>query len=73
MMRVHISRSTYTYGDNMSVIHNIQRQESTLKKNLNSIAYHACLESVAMNEMRTNEDISDLATKVHAQERPFSL
>ena len=70
MMGVPISGSTYTYGDNMSIIHNTQRPESTLKKKSNSIAYHACRESVAMDEMKTahirsQENIADLATKVH--------
>ena len=37
MMGVKISGPTYVYGDNMSVIHNTQRPESTLKKKSNSI------------------------------------
>ena len=57
------------YGDNMSVIHNTQQPESTLKKKSNSIAYHAVRESVAMGElltghMGTNSNPADLATKV---------
>ncbi len=53
----------------MSVIHNTQRPESTLKKKSNSICYHFCRESVAMNEHMTshissNNNCSDLATKV---------
>ena len=48
MMGVRISGPTYTYGDNMSVIHNTQRPESTLRKKSNSICYHAVRESVAM-------------------------
>lgn len=68
MMGVPISGPTCAYGDNMSVIHNIQRPESTLKKKSDSIAYHACRESVAMNEMRTahirsHENIADLCHK----------
>ena len=42
MMGIPISGPIYAYGDNMSVIHNTQRPESTLKKKSNSIAYHAC-------------------------------
>ena len=38
------------YGDNMSVIHNTQRTGSMLKKNSNSICYHAIRESVAKKE-----------------------
>ena len=57
------------YGDNMSVIHNTQQPESTLKNKSNSIAYHAVRESVAMGESltgygRTNSNVADLATKV---------
>lgn len=69
MMGVEISGPTYTYGDNMSVIHNTQRPESTLKKKSNSICYHACREAVAMGEMLTTHiptalNPADLATKV---------
>ena len=57
------------YGDNMSVIHNTQRPDSTLKKKSNSIAYHAVRDSVAMGKlltghMATNSNVADLATKV---------
>ena len=53
----------------MSVIHNTQRPESTLKKKSNSIFSHAIRESVAMGEMaiahtRTTENVADLDTKV---------
>ena len=41
MMGVQISRPMDVYGDNMSVIKNTQRPESTLKKKSNSICYHA--------------------------------
>ena len=69
MMGVEISGPTYTYGDNMSVIHNTQRPESTLKKKSNSICYHACREAVAMGEMLTTHiptalNPADLATKI---------
>ena len=53
MMGVPVTGPTYTYGDNMSVIHNTQRPESTLKKKSNSICFHAIRESVAMGEMAT--------------------
>ena len=53
MMCVPLPGPTYVYGDNMSVIHNTQRPESTLKKKSNSIAYHACRESVAKGESLT--------------------
>jgi hypothetical protein len=69
MMGVEISGPTYTYGDNMSVIHNTQRPDSTLKKKSNSICYHACREAVAMGEMLTTHiptalNPADLATKI---------
>jgi len=69
MMGIEIDGPTYTYGDNMSVIHNTQRPESTLKKKSNSICYHVARESVAMGEtltahMPTASNPADLATKV---------
>jgi hypothetical protein len=56
MMGISISGPTYTYGDNMLVIHNTQQPDSTLKKKSNPICYHACPEAVAwvaMGEMLT--------------------
>ena len=69
MMGVLVDRPTYVYGDNMSVIHNTQRPESTLKKKSNSVCYHAVRESVAMKEVltshiSTNHNYADLLTKV---------
>jgi len=69
MMGVKLSGPTFVYGDNMSVIHNTQKPESTLKKKSNSICYHAIRESVAMGESLTahvasKENPADLATKV---------
>ena len=66
---IFVARSAGVYGDNMSVIHNTQRPESTLKKKSNSICYHAVRESVAMHEMLTGhvpsgDNPSDLATKI---------
>ena len=40
MMGVPISGPLYIYGDNMSVIHNTQHPEFTLKKKIISIFYH---------------------------------
>ncbi len=69
MMGVPIWGPSLIYGDNMSVIRNTQRPESTLKKKSNAIAYHAVRESVAMGEsltahVSTNNNVADLATKV---------
>ena len=73
MMGVPFSESSYVYGDNMSVINNITRPESTLKKKSNSICYHAVREAVAMQEMiaahvGSKDNPADLATKTsHAK------
>ena len=68
MMGVPLSGPSYIHGDNMSIIHNTQCLESTLKKKSNEICYHATRESVAMGESRTRhvvtaENPTDLATK----------
>ena len=69
MMGVPIDGPTYIYGDNMSVIHNTQKPESTLKKKSNSICYHTVRESCAMGESVTGhidsrDNLADIATKV---------
>jgi hypothetical protein len=69
MMGVPLTGPSYIYGDNMSVIHNTQRPESTLKKKSNSICYHAIREVVAMGEcltghVSTHKNPADLCTKV---------
>ena len=53
----------------MSVVHNTQRPDSTIRKKSNQICYHFIRESVAMNEslvthIETNENPADLATKI---------
>jgi len=69
MMGVPLSGPSFVYGDNMSVIHNTQRPESTLKKKSNSVCYHAVREAVAMGEcltghIPTESNPADLATKL---------
>jgi hypothetical protein len=69
MMGVPLDSPTYVYVDNMSVVHNSQRPESTLNKKSNSICYHFARECVAAGETRmrhipTNENPADLATKI---------
>jgi len=69
MMGVPIAGPTYIHGDNMSVIHNTQTPESTLKKKSNEICYHAVRESVAMGESRTGhirseDNPADLGSKL---------
>jgi hypothetical protein len=71
MMGIEVNDPTYTYGDNMSVIHNTQRPESVLKKKSNSICYHMIRESVAMGEtltghVRSEDNPADICTKVIA-------
>jgi len=69
MMGVPILAPSYVYGDNMSVITNTSKPESTLKKKSNSICYHAVREAVAMGEcltahISTHCNVADLLTKV---------
>ena len=69
MMGVPIAGPTNVFGDNMSVIHNTQRPESTLKKKNHSICYHFIREAAAMEEIRTahvdtNQNPADIATKI---------
>jgi len=71
MMGIAISGPTYIYGDNMSVIYNMQRPESTLSKKSNAICYHTVQESVVMGESLTEhisstEIPADIGTKVMA-------
>lgn len=68
MMGIPVEDPSFVYGDNMSVIHNTQRPESTLKKKSLSICYHFCRECIATGEaltahVRTHENSSDLCTK----------
>ena len=69
MMGMQISGPTYVYGDNMLVIHNTQRSESTFRKKSKLICHHAVCESVAMGEsltghIPTSENCADLATNI---------
>jgi Reverse transcriptase (RNA-dependent DNA polymerase) len=69
MMGIPIEEPMYCYGDNMSVIHNTQKPESTLKKKSNSICYHFCREAVAMGEVltahvRSEDNPADICTKL---------
>ena len=69
MMGILIIGLMCSYGDNMSMIHNTQCPESTLKKKSNSICYHAIREAIAMGEILTghvkmDKNPADLLTKV---------
>jgi hypothetical protein len=48
---------SYICGDNMSVIHNSQRLNSTLRKKRHSICYHAAREFVAIGELLTQSQL----------------
>ena len=68
MMGIPLETPTYIYGDNMSVIHNTSKPESTLRKKANSVCYHYIREAVAADECRTghistHENCADIATK----------
>ena len=69
MMGVPVKGASYVYGDNMSVVTNTSKPESTLKKKSNSICYHAVCEAVAMGEalvahIPPKKNLADLFTKV---------
>ena len=69
MMGVPIDGPSYIYGDNISVITNTSKPESTLRKKNNSICYHLIREAVAMKECVTTHiptlrNFSDFLTKV---------
>ena len=53
MMGIAISGPSYIYGDNMSVVNNSSKPESTLNKKSNQVCYHAVREAVAMGECLT--------------------
>ena len=79
MMGVTLTGPTYVYGDNMYVIYNKSRPESTLKKKINSICYHAVSEAVASGECltthcKTGDNYSDMITKVlYGQKNQYNV
>ena len=69
LMGIPISGASDVCGDDMSVIHNTSKPESTLKKKCYAIAYHAINESAAMEETltghkRSEDNPADLLTKL---------
>jgi hypothetical protein len=69
MMGIPVKGASYVYDDNMSVVTNSSRPESTLKKKSNSICYHEVREAVAMGKalvahIPTKKNLADLFTKV---------
>jgi hypothetical protein len=79
MMGVPIKGPSYVNGDNMSVVTNVSRPESTLRKKSHSICYHAVREAVALGEalvahIPTKKNLADLFTKVlYGQTRRFLI
>ena len=68
MMEANLDIPAYIYGDNMSVVHNTSKPESTLKKKANLVCYHYIRKVVAADECRTghistHENPADIATK----------
>ena len=53
IMSIPIAGPTYMYGENVSVIYNTSRPESTFKNKSNYICYHAMRKAVAMGEVLT--------------------
>jgi hypothetical protein len=71
MMGVPIDGPTNVHVDNMSVVYNVSRPESTLKKKNNSIAYHYVRENVANGTLQvayenTKTNLADCLTKIQA-------
>eukprot|EP00804_Cyclotella_cryptica_P020248 CCRYP_010923-RA/>CCRYP_010923-RA protein AED:0.50 eAED:0.50 QI:0/-1/0/1/-1/0/1/0/110 len=69
MMGVPMKGTSYVYGNNMSVVTNTSKPESTVKKKSNSICYHVVREAVAMGKalvahIPTKKNLADLFTKV---------
>jgi hypothetical protein len=69
MLGVPIKGPSYVYSDNMSVVTNVSKPESTLRKKSNSICYHEVHEAIAIGEalvahIPTKKNLADLFTKV---------
>ena len=65
---------TYIYEDNMLLIHNTSKLDSTLKKKFNVIASHAIHKSVAMKEsstlhMKSKDNLADLLSKLITEQK----
>ena len=77
MMGVPVTGPSYVFGDNMSVVTNVSKPESMLRKKSNAICYHAVREAVAMGEalishIPTQSNLADLFTKVlYGSQRQF--
>ena len=78
MMGIPISGASYVYGDNISVINNTSKPESTLKKKCNAIVHHAIHKSLAIGEswtgpIRYEDNPANLLTKIVTQHKQIHL
>ena len=78
MMGILVKGASYVYSDNMSIVTNLSKPESTLKKKSNSICYHAVHEAIAMGKalvahIPTKKNLADLFTKVLYGQTPKFL
>jgi hypothetical protein len=69
MMGIPMKGASYVYGNNMSVVTNLSKPESTLKKKSNSICYQAVREAVTMGgalvaHIPTKKNLAGLFTKM---------
>ena len=69
MMGIPVIDPCWVYGDNMSVVNNVSRPESVLKKKSHSICYHYARESTVMGEsvmshIRSEDNPADICTKI---------
>ena len=68
MMGIPISGPAYIYGDDMSVIHNTLKPESTIEKKCDAIAYHANHELTMRESLtgytRSEDNPPDMLSKV---------
>ena len=74
MMGILISKFSYIYGENMSVLHNKPRPESFLRKKSNLVCCHVVSESFAMRKslighIPSKENVTDLMTQVFMGKR----
>ena len=65
MICIPISRPTYVYDDNVSVIHNTSKPKLTLNKKCHEIAIHAIWNSLAIRKfltfyIRSEDNLADL-------------
>ena len=78
MFGVPVDEPTNVFCDNVSVVNNSSKIESTLNKKHNSIAYHAVRWAVAAGIIRvgridTNFNLADAMTKRLTAQRRYAL